>query len=193
MSDMWWSRGVGCGLVVVLAVGLAACRGGQEPTTPASSDSGASPTVEVSPSPSEDATTDEQELIDEAIAALTEYLALANEVENAGGEGVEILEPLLHPDFYERAQQQFGQLVEHGWHTTGTSFISEIRETVLDSNLESIQLSYCIDASNVTATDIQGNPVADEVPEPFLAEASLVRIEEKWLIENLATHRDQPC
>ncbi|MBN8883583.1 MAG: hypothetical protein J0H73_14880 [Salana multivorans] len=190
MSDMWWSRGVGCGLVVVLAVGLVACRGGEEPT-PAPSGSGASPTVEASPSL--DATVDEQELIDEAIAALTEYLALANEVENAGGEGVEVLEPLLQPDFYEQAQRQFGQLVEHGWHTTGTSFISEIRESVLDPSLESIRLSYCIDASNVTATDNQGNPVADEVAEPFLAEASLVRIERKWLIENLATHRSQPC
>ncbi|WP_454301629.1 hypothetical protein [Salana multivorans] len=64
---------------------------------------------------------DEQALIDEAVAALTEYLALANEVENNGGHGwEEKLKPWWgSEELVESAAKHFTTLVDAGWRSDG--------------------------------------------------------------------------
>lgn len=192
MSDMWWSRGVGCGLVVVLAVGLVACRGGEEPT-PAPSGSGASPTVEASPSL--DATVDEQELIDEAIAALTEYLALANEVENAGGEGwEEKLKPWWgSQEMIDAGTLQFTTMLDNGWHHEGASVATNLVGHAVSLPDQTIKISYCLDARGVRAVDSEGSEVAHGVDHPFPGEAELRHAEERWLVMSVQVDRSAEC
>ena len=193
MSDMWWSRGVGCGLVVVLAVGLVACRGGEEPT-PAPSGSGASPTVEASPSPSLDATADEQELIDEAIAALTEYLALANEVENAGGEGwEEKLKPWWGDnEMAASGESYFATLQEYGWHTEGTVRLVDVLGSEL-VDVDSVRVGYCLDATDVRVLDGSGTQVQEPHDHAFPAEAQLALRDSIWRVTSIQTEPDRDC
>ena len=192
MSDMWWSRGVGCGLVVVLAVGLVACRGGEEPT-PAPSGSGASPTVEASPSLG--ATVDEQELIDEAIAALTEYLALANEVENAGGEGwEEKLKPWWGNDeLIESATSHFTTMLELGIHTEGSSEIVQITTSRYETPTGVVYIEYCLLGKDARVVDASGQDYVEVPNHAFPAQAELSHNGERWLFLGQDTQREEQC
>lgn len=112
-----WVRWAGWGLACLAVVGLVGCQGREEPTTPSPTRSAS---VSLSPSASPSGSVDEQALIDEAVAVVEQYYVLGSEVENNGGEGWEVLIPLLTPEAADAARAHFETLRENGWHTEGT-------------------------------------------------------------------------
>lgn len=186
-----WVRRAGWSLAFLTVVGLVGCQDSDEPTTTPSSRVSLSAPASSSPTPSE--SVDEQALIDEAVAAVEQYYVLGSEVENNGGEGWEVLTPLLTPEAAEAARAHFDALKENGWHTEGDSVVSSVKNASLEPGFQAITITYCIDATGVVALDSTNTPVTEPVPTPFPADAELTRVEGSWLIANLATHREQTC
>ena len=185
-----WVRWAGWGLACLAVVGLVGCQGREEPTTPSPTRSAS---VSLSPSASPSGSVDEQALIDEAVAVVEQYYVLGSAVENNGGEGWEVLIPLLTPEAADAARAHFETLRENGWHTEGDSLVSSVENASLESGLEAITITYCVDATGVVALDSTDTPVTEPVPTPFPADADLTRVGDSWLIANLATHREQTC
>lgn len=193
MRGSRWFRCTVPVLVIVLAtVGLGACRGSQEPS-PRRISPGPE-TLSSTPSPSPSPSLDEQALIDEAIAALTDYLALANEVENAGGEGwEEKLKPWWgSQEVVELATAHFLALEENDWHTEGRAEIVSITSAEL-ARTGVVHVRYCLDASEARALDSSGVEVAVGPTENYPATADLERSDEQWILLSQRSHWDIPC
>ena len=182
-----WVRSAGWGLVCLVVVGLVGCQGRDEPTTtptPVSQSASASPT------PSE--SVDEQALIDQAVAALTEYLALANEVENNGGEGWEELRPWWgHEEMTESGTAHFTTLIENGWRTEGSTRIISIEGSVRPES-QLVDLAYCLDATQVRAVDSSGAEFAEVSDAPFPVDAEM-QLGTRWQVLDIRPRWEESC
>lgn len=194
MRGSRWFRCTVPVLVIVLAtVGLGACRGSQEPS-PRRISPGPE-TLSSTPSPSPSPSLDEQALIEEAIAALTEYLALANEVENAGGEGwEEKLKPWWGNDLMQEVgASHFTAMLEGGYHHEGSSFIRGVPAGSVDRETRTVVLHFCLDAREVVARDASGDSIADIPADPFPSEAELSRVPGRWHVLSLRVDQESTC
>ncbi len=194
---MWdgWVRWAGWGLACLAVVGLAGCQGRDEPTTTPTPSPSRSASVSLSPSASPSGSVDEQALIDEAVAALTEYLALANEVENNGGHGwEEKLKPWWgSEELVESAAKHFTTLVDAGWRSDGSSEIVEISGSVSDPIEGRVTLTYCLDATAVRVLDSSDVEVAEVPPHPIEAEAENDLTRETGRLLGTNNYRDREC
>ena len=194
MRDGWTPR-VRWTLVVLAMVGLVACHGTDQPTTMPTPSPSRSASASPSASSSPSSTLGEQTLVDEAIAALTEYLALANEVENDGGRGwEEKLKPWWGSDeMIESGVSHFSTLQDLGWHTEGTTSIAKVGGYVSELDTRTVSLSYCLDATQGRIMDADGHEVADVPERPYEAEAIIRLAPARPEILTMRNHRDRPC
>lgn len=194
----------------LLAIGLiAGCTPTQEPTptptvttsqTPTPSPNTEEPTTE-EPTPTPSETVDlEQQNIDSAKAAITEYVRLSNEVLNAGGEGWQ--DKLSHwwgtPELAERLQRGYESVQSSQSYTEGTSSIASI--TVLEyvedptgAGSEQVRLEFCEDVSAVTQ---YSNGAAVERPgsDRFITTVKLQHLNgERWTLVEREPESDRSC
>ncbi|WP_043346779.1 hypothetical protein [Beutenbergia cavernae] len=189
------------GVAALVAVGLVACNGGggEEPTSTAD----VTETTTPSPSPSPSPTLDPREAnIEQAKAALTEYVRLSNEVMNAGGEGWQDLSRWWGtPDLAERYTSTYLSMIEQGRHTEGSSSVSQILvtdyvEDPTGAGHEQIHFEYCSDTSDVTLLEASGDVVPQVGDDPrFIVSVLLQRQGEGsgWTLNTLESHPDRSC
>src|SRR5690606_29085680 len=74
-----------------------------------------------SPTPSADAPlfASEEEAVEAAEAALEEYFAVSNAINQDGGKGGERLAAVSTDDWYSQAGESFAELIGLGWHQVG--------------------------------------------------------------------------
>ena len=151
--------------------------------------------MSLSPSASPSGSVDEQALIDEAVAALTEYLALANEVENNGGHGwEEKLKPWWGSEsMMTSGTSHFTTLIDNGWRTEGSGRITEIDRAELVKEEGTVQIEYCLDGTQVRALDENGQEFAEVPTHPFPAHAEMRREESRWLVLSIRTDWETAC
>ncbi len=194
MRDGWTPR-VRWTLVVLAMVGLVACHGTDQPTTMPTPSPSRSASASPSASSSPSSTLGEQTLVDEAIAALTEYLALANEVENDGGRGwVEKLKPWWGSDeMIESGVSHFNHMLENGWHTEGSTELVEVMSTDYVESNTTVVLEYCLDARSMRVLDDSGTEPAHAPDHPFKAASELLHSNGRWLILDQQAMWEEQC
>ncbi|WP_454294596.1 hypothetical protein [Salana multivorans] len=138
---------------------------------------------------------DEQALIDEAVAALTEYLALANEVENDGGHGwEEKLKPWWgSEEMIESGVSHFDHMVENYWRTEGITTIIEVISTDYVASEATVTVDYCLDPRSTRVLDSSGAEPTQVVDHPFVAESKLARSAGRWVILDQQATWEQSC
>lgn len=136
-------------LVLVAAAGLTACA--ETPLTPA-------PPTPASPSAAAEIFQSDDEATDAADALVTAYWDATNTIFKAGGEGVEILEPLVTERRMESEargakafhEQGFTQLGDHS--VDGTAF----QQMYERSGVSTLIVTTCVDYSSVRAVTDDG-------------------------------------
>lgn len=138
---------------------------------PTSASAEPSPTQATTPDPAPTPSLSEEDAIAaEAIAALKEYVALANKVENNGGEGWEELRPWWgNPEVAAAGQSFYEGIASRGEHSEGEVIVlnpvaSEIQTGEQEGSNVRVVVLACFDSSSLTVV----NDVGDEVdaPEP---------------------------
>lgn len=192
-------------LASLLAIGLlAGCTPSQEPTPTPSVTTSETPTPsptteEPTPTPSETVNL-EQQNIDSAKAAITEYVRLSGQVANSGGEGwQETLSPWWGtPELTERLTRGYESIQTSQIHTEGTTAVVSIAvleyvEDPTGAGNEQIRLEYCEDVSGVTQFTA-GQPVDYPGLERHIVTATLHHLNgERWVLTEFQVESDRAC
>lgn len=178
-------------LVLVAAAGLTACA--ETPLTP-------DPLTPASPSAAAEIFQSADEATDAADALITAYWDATNTVFKAGGEGVEILEPLVTERRMEseaRGAEIFrsGEFTQVGDYTIDTTRFQQIYET---SDAVILTVTTCVDYSDVRAFNAQGHEaIRKDSPPRFLHQVTLhvsADAEGRELrLDNSEPWADSPC
>lgn len=141
----------------------------------------------------------QQAIIDSAIAAITEYTRLANEVSNAGGADwrVKLQDWWGNPEIQESLTRNYESLEGSGTRTVGVTTIvsADVVEYVEDptgAGHEQVRLEYCEDASSVTQYD-GDTPVERVTPTRYIRMVKLQHIGEHWTIIEREALTDRLC
>lgn len=194
------------GLAIVTAAGvLAGCTSapsdGTHETAPAATAGTTAPTSSAPPAPSASSTLSrEDEAFTEALASLTEYVALAGEVENAGGHGWEELRAWWGtPEMRDSGASYYQAMVAQNLKTIGYGIVRDANPTNItldptDMRSDVVAFDYCLDLKDAELYEADGtlSPSSGKS-----VKVSLVMRREyptgHWTIDSQTVFRDPPC
>jgi hypothetical protein len=152
-----------------------------------------------SPSPSEPFRPVTGELEDDAAAGLVEAALVVPDAAAAPDEGElkTLLADIAAGSYRAELEAQWLELEANGWSYTGAPTVTALEILALEEDAEpaTAQLRACIDSSDVTLVDAEGEPVGS--PEGVMPEAahlfSLVREDDTWRVTARTFPDDPTC
>lgn len=144
---------------------------------------------------------EEEALIADATAALEEYTALANRIENNGGEGWEELEVWWGTDqLLDGGRTYYKRFADEGQWTVGSTSIdgisnSTILPAVADGDPHQVRLEVCLDASDVTQYQADGRIMERDLPIrlPSIVVLDFFPSKQEWSIYSNELLPDESC
>lgn len=187
--------GIAAALLIALGIFLVACTGGDDPdptpTTPTPTETTPEPTP-TEPTPEDSAEAARQEAIDAAKARYTEFIAIRNEVDQAGGAGgyEAIVGFLGTPDLMQTYEAIYTQWSEQGLRQTGERKVASVEVTdfqgdpTVEGQTLAATLKVCLDNTGVDVVDPSGKSVLLEGYPPRLIQDVQMQTQEdgRWTI-----------
>lgn len=196
--------GIAAALLIALGIFLVACTGGDDPDpTPPPSPTPTETTPEPTPTettPDDPVEAARQEAIDAAKARYTDFIAVRNEVDQAGGAGgYEAVLPFLGtPDLMQTYESIYAQWAEQQLRQTGERSVAAIKVTDLQGDPTAGQiliadLEICLDNTGVDVVNPAGESVLLEgYPARLLQDVRMQTQEDgRWtIIKNENTEQE---
>jgi hypothetical protein len=176
-------------VVVLVALVVAGCTGGDEPSQTAPPVASASQAASPSVDPEHEA----------VLAAYERYLEVANEAANRGEADYPELDEVAIGLALAETRNTIRFEADNGRVYAGTLVIASAEVTELDVDAPQGEpqavIDACIDIRDYVLTYVDsGEPVdVDRGLEMFMVTVNLFLVEDRWLVAAIESHRETPC